>query len=237
MLTGLSRVSLYALLLWAPLAWTASRGWPLAIAVALTALALAAALGGLLAERRLEWRHTPLDLPLGGLVVLVLVQLAVGHRPLVRWALAPPPAAPELVAPFPAPWLGVGTVRPAQTLESLLLLVLYAAVYYLVVHHVRTRRQVTRLVLTLLSLGGLLAFLGLVEHLTGGRWLAAWRDEPSGGRLVATFVNPDHFASWLAMLICLGVGWLVARARGRGPGPSPAQALAGRERREDAARR
>ena len=47
--------------------------------------------------------------------------------------------------------LAVGSVEPAQTLRSLLLFVLYAAVYYLVVHHVRTRRQVTRLVRALLG--------------------------------------------------------------------------------------
>ena len=237
MLNAVSRGALYAALVWAPLASGAYRGWPLAILTLLVAVGLAGRLGGMLAERRLEWRRTPMDLPLALLVALVLVQLALGNGPLVRWALAPPPPAPELRAAFPAPLFGVGTVTPPQTLRSLLLFLLYAATYYLVVHHVKTRRQVTRLARTLLALGGLMAFLGLLDYLTGETWLLAWRDHPYGGRLSATFVNPDHFASWLAMLICLGVGWVVARGReGRGA-PALAELLASRELREQVVRR
>ncbi len=198
---------------------------------------MAAALGAELAERRLEWRRTPLDVPLLLLVVLVLVQWAVGNGPLARWALAPPPSTPELTAAFPTPWLAVGAVAPAQTLRALLLFVLYAAVYYLVVHHVRTRRQVTRLVRALLSLGGLLAVLGLLEYLTGETWFLAWRDHPYRGRLSATFVNPDHFAAWLAMLISLGFGWVIARGRDARRASSLAELVASRELRAEAARR
>ena len=237
MLDGLSRAALYAVLVWAPLASGAYRGVPLAVATVLVALALAGAVGGGLAARRLEWRRTPLDLPLALLTLLVLAQLALGHQPLVRWALAPPPATPELAAPFPAPALAVGTVKPTQTLESLLLFLLYASVYYLVVHLVRTRRQVGRLVRMLLVLGGLLAFLGLLDYLTGEAWLLAWRDHPYGGRLAATFVNPDHFASYLAMLICLGSGWLVARGRGDGRAAPLGEVFTNRAAREQAVRR
>ena len=63
MLDRLSRAALYALLVWAPLASGAYRGVPLAVLTVLVALALAAAAGGMLAARRLEWRRTPLDLP------------------------------------------------------------------------------------------------------------------------------------------------------------------------------
>lgn len=217
MLTSVSRAALYASLVWAPLASGADGGWPLAVLTLLVAVALAAWLVGMLAERRLERRRTSLDVPLALLAALVLVQLALGNGPLVRWALAPPPPAPELRASFPAPLFSVGTVAPAQTLRSLLLLVLYAAIYYLVVHHMRTRRQVTRLVRALLALGGLVAFLGLLE-------------------LSAIFVNPDHFAAWLAMLICLGVGWLAAGRETR-RAASIAELLRSRELRAQALRR
>ncbi len=215
-LDAVARAALYGALVWAPLASGAYRGWPLAILTVLVVVGLAGWLGGMLVARRLEWRRTPLDLPLGLLAALVLVQLALGHGPLARWALAPPPPSPQLRADFPTPLFGVGTVSPPQTLHSFLLFVLYAAVYYLAVHHLRTRRQVTRLVRTLLGLGGLMAFLGLLDYLSGETWLLAWREHPFGGRLSGTFVNPDHFASWLAMLICLGVGRLVTRGRDEG---------------------
>jgi len=182
-------------------------------------------------ERRLEWRSTALDLPLALLIVLVLGQLALGNRALVRWALAPA-GAPDAL---PSLFLTLGSVAPAHTARSLLLLLTYAGTYLLVVNLVRTRAQLARLVSTLLAFGGLLAFLGLLDYLGREAWLLSWRG-PATGRLSGTFVNPDHFAAWLAMLICLGVGYLLAR----GPSHPGARSLLGvlrsREGRERAAR-
>jgi tetratricopeptide (TPR) repeat protein len=185
----------------------------------------------MVAERRLEWRSTPLDLPLALLILLVLGQLALGNGPLTRWALAPAGAPDSL----PSLFLTLGTVAPAHTARSLLLLLSYAGAYLLVVNLVRTRAQLDRLVSTLLAFGGLLAFLGLLDYLGREAWLLRWRG-PTTGRLSGTFVNPDHFAAWLIMLICLGVGYLLARRpSGRSTG-SLIGVLRSRESRERAAR-
>jgi tetratricopeptide (TPR) repeat protein len=160
----------------------------------------------MVAERRFEWRSTALDLPLGLLILLVLGQLALGNHPLARWALAPAGAPDSL----PSLFLTLGTVAPAHTARSLLLFLTYAGAYLLVVNLVRTRAQLDRLVSTLLAFGGLLAFLGLLDYLGREAWLLHWRG-PATGRLAGPFVNPDHFAAWLAMLICLGAGYLLAR--------------------------
>lgn len=183
------------------------------------------------AERRLEWRSTALDLPLGLLIVLVLGQVALGNGPLVRWALAPA-GAPDSLPPL---FLTLGTVAPAHTARSLLLLLTYAGAYLLVVNLVRTRAQLDRLVSTLLVFGGLLAFLGLLDYLGREAWLLRWRG-PATGRLSGTFINPDHFAAWLIMLMCLGVGYLLARRpSGRGA-RSLIGVLGSREGRERVAR-
>jgi tetratricopeptide (TPR) repeat protein/O-antigen ligase len=186
---------------------------------------------GMVAQGRIVWRSTALDLPLGLLIVLVLGQLALGNGPLVRWALAPA-GAPD--SP-PSLFLTLGTVAPSHTARSLLLLLTYAGAYLLVVNLIRTREQLDRLVSTLLAFGGLLAFLALLDYLARESWLLRWRG-PATGRLSGTFVNPDHFAAWLAMLICLGVGYLLARRQsGQGSYP-PIRALRSREGRERVAR-
>ena len=62
---------------------------------------------------------------------------------------------------------------------------------------------------------------------------SAGASPPRGTRLSATFVNPDHFAAWLEMLICLGVGYVLARSRPRSEdaeGGGPVGSRAGRER-------
>ena len=233
----MSRAALAALLVWAPLASGAYRGWPLAIAFLLVGATAAAWLVAALVERQLQWRRTPLDLPLALLLGLVALQIVVGNRALVAWALAPAHLVTEVAADFPAPFLTVGSVTPRQTLTSGLVFAGYAAVYLLVVQTVRTRRQVGFFVSLLLTVGGVMAFLGLLDYLTGETWLLAWRDHPFTGRLSGTFVNPDHFASWLAMLMLLGLGWLVARTPSRRRTPSLATRLTVRELREQAVRR
>ena len=159
-----------ALFIWAPLASGAYRSWPLAVALLLIALSIAAWLGAMLVARRLEWRRTPLDLPLALVTAVLLLQLLLGNRTLVSWALAPAPTPADLTVAFPVPaWL-VGSVTPRQTLNSALIFLGYVAVYYLVVNVVRSRRDVSRLIRLLVGVGGLMAFLGLVDYLTGDTW-------------------------------------------------------------------
>jgi tetratricopeptide (TPR) repeat protein/O-antigen ligase len=233
-LDHLGRIALLALLLWAPLAIGASWGWPLAVLQLLALLGVLVWVLRMVAEGRLEWRRSAVDLPLALLVAVVGLQLVLGNRPLALWALAPSPSAVDVPARLPTTVLTLGTVAPAHTARALLVLLTYASAYFLVVNVIRTREQLERLVATLVSFGGLLAFLSVLDYLTGHAWLLSWRDRPLGGRLAGTFPNPDHFAAWLAMVICLGLGWLVARqSSGEGRrGPS----LRSREEREEAIR-
>ena len=163
------------------------------------------------ARGRLSWRRTPLDLPVLLLFAYLALQLVLGNRALVAWALAPGQPVGTLAPDFPAPFLSVGSVRPGQTLDSTLLFACYVAVYYLVVNAFTTRRDLGRLARVLVTFGGLLGFFGLLDYLAGETWLLAWRDFPDRGRLAATWGNPDHLAAWLAMTILLGLGWLAAR--------------------------
>src|SRR5262245_1040676 len=189
----------------------------------------------MLRDGQLEWRGTVVDFPLLLLVALIGVQLLLGNRPLASWALASQPGPAEVSAPFPSRLLMLGTVAPSDTARSLTVLFTYAAVYVLVVNVIRTRREIERLVITLVSFGGVLAFAALLDYLVGRAWLLRWRDTPLMGRLAGTFSNPDHFASWLAMLICLGLGALTAR-HAEAP-TSLGEMLRSRELRERAARR
>jgi len=219
----------------------AHHGWALAAAFLLVGVAAAAWLAAALAAGHLEWRRTPLDLPLLLLLALIVVQLVAGNRALVDWALAPAPpvttVVATVVADFPAPFLALGTVAPRHTAAAALTFAGYAAMYLLVVQTVRTRRQLAHVVRLLVVAGGLVAFLGLVDYLTGESALIRLRGHAFPARVSGTFVNPDHFAAWLAMLVALGLGWMVARGRQGPRAPSLAARLSVRELREQAARR
>jgi tetratricopeptide (TPR) repeat protein len=231
-----ARASLYAVLLWAPLASGADRGWPLAVAELLVLIGLLGWLLGMVAERRLAWRASAVDWPLGLLIVLVLLQLVLGNRALLPWALGSPGDLGSASTP-PGLVLSLGTLARAHTIDALRIFLSYVGAYVLVIHLVRTRAQLERLVGTLLALGGALAFLGLLDYLARDAWLLRWRSAPATGRLSATFANPDHFGAWLSMLILLGIGYLLARP-GRTSGRVSLRGLLGSPaRREDAVRR
>ncbi len=187
-------------------------------------------------ERRLAWQCSALDWPLGLLMALVLLQLALGNRPLAAWALAPPGNL-DAPAVLPSLVLALGTLAPTHTISALLIFLTYTGAYVLVVQLVRTRPQLERLMSTLLILGGLLAFLGLLDYLGRDAWLLRWRNTPATGRLSGTFANPDHFAAWLTMLIFLGIGYLLSRPGPAGGTPALRHLLRSPARREEAVRR
>ena len=209
-------------MVWSALSGGAHRGWLLAVALLLLAVALTAALFGALARGRIVWRRTPLDAPFLAIAALLLLQFLVGHRSLTAWALAPTSAAPALET-FPSAPLLVGTVAPAQTLSSVVLFLAYVAVYYLVVHHVYERADVRRFLGALMIAGGVVAFGGVMAHLSGTSWFFPWREQGITRRASASFANPDHFAAWLAMLICVGGGFAMA---GRRPSGTPSRLAA-----------
>ena len=207
----------YAALLWPAVAGGAHDGWSLAATELLILAALLVWTLDMADSGRLQWRRTALDLPLGLFALLILLQLAVGNGPLRHWALAAPADGPAVL---PGRFLLLGTVSPSQTARSLLLFLSYVGVYVLVVNLFRRRRELDRLVRDLLLAGSVLAFLSIVDYLLRESWLFHWRPGPFGSRLTGPFVNPDHWASWMVMLICLGLGYLAGRSEsGRGHGP------------------
>src|SRR5206468_587344 len=101
-----ARGAVYALLLWAPLASGAWRPWPLAVCGLLVGVGVAAWLLEQIARGRLSWRRTPLDLPVLLLFAYLALQLVLGNRALVAWALAPAQPVGALALDFAA-WLAM----------------------------------------------------------------------------------------------------------------------------------
>ena len=233
----MSVYAVLAVLLWTALARGAVHGWPLAIAQLLTLLALGTWLAVMMRQRALEWRRTALDQPLALMFVLVLVQIALGNTALRAWALAPPTPGPEFTTDFPARFWLLGTVAPVHTLQALAIFAMHVAVYVLVVNVIRERRDLQRFIRTLLVFGAVLAFAALLDYMVGESWVLRWKEPQGEARLRGTFNNPDHFAAWLTMLVCLGVGALAGSRSSRHEARPLAQRLASREFREDLARR
>ena len=195
---------LYALLLFAPLFYGSVEGWPLAIVELLALVAVLTWISKMIAEGELVLVRTPLNVPFLLFVGVLFLQLALGNSALRNWALSP-----SAEAQLPSIFFS-GSLAPASTRHAVGLFLTCAAVYFLVVNQFRERLQIDRLVRFLLILGSLVAFFGLLEYLSGGPGVFGWQKLRTAGRVAGTFVNPDHFAAWLAMLIPLALGYLLS---------------------------
>ena len=78
----------------------------------------------------------------------------------------------------------------------------YIILYYLVVNHINTRNRIKRICLVIIGMGTFLSILCLIKYLeglTGHGWHA----------ISATYVNKNHFAGYLELVIPLSMGILL----------------------------
>jgi O-antigen ligase len=89
-----------------------------------------------------------------------------------------------------------------DSLLELYKIINYIAIYYLVVNHLNTRERVKRMALVVVGMGTLLSIIGLIHYL-GGRSLSS---------ISSTYVNRNHFAGYLELVIPLSMGMLLMSA-------------------------
>ena len=134
---------------------------------------------------RLAVRVNPLLLPGAVMLLLIGVQLVVPGR----------------------------SVNAYTTWESLRLFTAYLVFLLVLSAHLVTPGRIVRLVSVLVAWGVALAAWGLVNRALG-RELVGWVEkEVYRGRLVSTFVNPNHQALYFAVLLFLALGMLLRPSR------------------------
>jgi O-antigen ligase len=146
---------------------------------------------------------------------------------------ASPETAPSVSRP---PGKRTFSVYPGATISEGLLLISHLIVFW-VAFRFLDRGAVRRVAWTVAILAMAIAFLGLVQALSGSTLLYFVRDVGSGARPMGPFVNRNHFAGYLELAIPVILGLLLGLLRqglgreGRGGGrkrsetvPSLAQA-------------
>lgn len=102
-------------------------------------------------------------------------------------------------------WLVFSDSR--ATIETHLLRWLaYVCVFSMAFLLAQDRRGRQWLVVGLLALGFLESLYGLVQYLAGLPYVLAWRNVFYADRATGTYVNPNHFAGFLEMVLPLGLG-------------------------------
>lgn len=83
----------------------------------------------------------------------------------------------------------------------------YCALYFVFVNNMDSRRKLTRILAVLITMGALLSIIGIVLYL-GHRFYGYWLP---GNSVSATYMNRDHFAGYLEMVMPLSLGLLFTR--------------------------
>jgi hypothetical protein len=209
------QAGVYFLIVATPLAFGTVEPWSIAIAeVVIFAIALAWGLKMVtLGEIRIE--RTPLNLC--WLLVLGLGVLQILPLPLQVIGILSPKAYTlyremSFDAGLTASWRTLSLYPYATRLELVRLLSL-ALLFWVVANHFRTREQVDRLVRVIMAMGFLLAIFGIVQYFTWNGKLYWVRELTQGGNPFGPYVNRNHFAGYMEMVVPLTLGYVVSSTR------------------------
>jgi len=100
------------------------------------------------------------------------------------------------------------SIFPPSTIEYLLKLLALCAVFLVTVNMLTEKEQMRRLVIAIICAGFFLAFIGILQKLTWNGRLLWFRTPRYGGDPFGPYVNKNHFANYLAMIIPVTVGYI-----------------------------
>ena len=119
------------------------------------------------------------------------------------------------------------SINRFATRQELLLLLAYLSVFIVIIGHFRTKNQLRTLVMAIFYIGGFLILFALVQKGTwNGRIFWFYPVEEyliSGKGIWGPYINRNHFAGYLEMVILLGLGLLIYSAPGRRSSPDALQ--------------
>jgi len=219
---GVVEYGLYFLIIFTPFAFGTVEPWSIAIAeVVVFTMALA---WGLTMVGRGEIRIEKTPFNICWLLVLAFGLLQIVPLPLQVIRVLSPKAYAlyqdmAIDSGLTASWRTLSLYPYATKLELLRLLAL-ALLFWVVANHLRTRQQVDRVVRLIMVVGFLLAIFGIIQHFTWNGRLYWVRELTQGGIPFGPYVNKNHFAGYMEMVIPLSLGYLFAKERDRYTGAS-----------------
>jgi len=110
----------------------------------------------------------------------------------------------------------VFSVHTYTSIWSFILLCNYVIIFYLIIHTLRTRSQLRRLVYLIIGLAALISIIGLLKNFCGNPfpWWNYTDFQTAPDRLSSTFGNADHLAGYMEMTLPLLLGLLLTGFRG-----------------------
>ncbi len=101
------------------------------------------------------------------------------------------------------------SVYPYATRLELFKFLSYVGLFYLIIRNITTRKQINRLVVVIMLVGCFEAVYGLLEYLSGHQYIFFYKKKYYTDCASGTFVNRNHFAGYLELVISLSLGMVI----------------------------
>jgi O-antigen ligase len=160
-------------------------------------------------------RHLPSVLCLL-FVLLCLLQMLPLPEPLLKTLSPSSLTTYQTFINSPTGTLHPISLYPDATRQELFRLLAYAAIFFVIVSHYRTKDQVKSLIKTILFMGCFLVVFAIIQKMTwNGRIFWIYPVEEylrNGHRIWGPYISYDNFAGYMEMAIPLALGLLLYRA-------------------------
>lgn len=156
------------------------------------------------------WARSVFEAAAFGLAGLALIEYGLGRRPPLRipaplWGMVALFGVLILVQ-----WIASVSLDPHATRGALVLGIAYVMIFALVVSTVRTEEEIRRLTLALIVTGFGVAVFAILQKYAGNGKIFWLREVRENNSVFGPFVNRNHFAGYMGMLVPLSIGYAVA---------------------------
>ncbi len=202
------------LLLFTPLAFGTVEVWSIALAELLVLSMGAIWTARMIRDGRIQFERTPFTILILSFLVLILFQML--PLPLNMIKLLSPAAYSVYNDAASALNLQVGwrtiSLNPGATREEFLRLLTYAILFWILLNHLRERKQIERVVVTIISIGFFLAVFAIIQKYSSNGKIYWIRETAQGGEPFGPYVNRNHFAGYMEIAIPLTIGYILAQS-------------------------
>ena len=201
------------LIVFAPLAFGAVEDWALSIIEVSVLLMFCAWAVKTATQGKLSFIRPPFLAAFSLFLILVLFQLTPLPRswrdflsPSVNKHFQLPRTDPNLSQSQVDPPLARLTINPQATQAGFVNLVTYFVLCMVLLNNLRSREKRMTVLTTLIALGSFEALYGLIEYWTGHEHIFWYKKAFYLGEATGTYINHNHFAGLLELVIPLAVG-------------------------------
>ncbi|MFW6129847.1 MAG: O-antigen ligase family protein [Atribacterota bacterium] len=195
------------LIIFTPLAYGTVEVW--SVWIMQTAIALMTLFFILSLSRQKQIISTYLYIPIILFILLILIQIIPMPKTILKLIS---PTAYNIYSSVISPikqwaWNSLSLNSYATYIE-LLKVISYALLFFVIINTIKSGKDIEKIFYIIIITGFIISFFAIIQKYAGAQKIYWLRSRTRGGGLFGPFVNRDHFAGYISMVIPLGLSLL-----------------------------